>query len=93
MIFHGELLAYKENNSYITYVFRNLDTNGYEMCTRLPNWDCQFLKIGDTGYIKTKFVQAGKDTWFDGEKEIFYKYTNIYFENFVPDKLTDKIIL
>lgn len=90
--FHGELVTFKEDNGYITYVFKNLDDcdifHKYLMCVRFPRWECQSINIGDKGYIQYKEVIAGIDKWFDSELNQFipYKYTDIHFLDFISEK-------
>lgn len=85
-----KLLTLKENvGGYIIYVFEII--NGIEpyykyiMCTRFPNWDSPFIKIGDIGYLKYKEVEAGKDKWFDSQNNLYipYKYSGIHFLDFI----------
>ena len=81
-----ELLTKKlEPGGYIIYVFKNLDDNTYLMCTRLPNWECSNIDIGDIGYVDYKEVIAGIDTWYNNSSKAFikYNYTGIYFNNFI----------
>ena len=92
-IIHGKLIGLKNNlGGYISYIFLNLDSNTvldkYIMCTRFPNWESPFIKLGDTGYVKYREVFGGVDEWYDKEKEIFikYNYTDIHFLDFVYDK-------
>ena len=99
-IFHGKLIASKEDCGYITYVFENLDScdmlHKYLMCVRFPNWECPILNIGDMGFVKFKEVIAGIDKWYDKDLDTFvpYKFTDIHFLNFVFDKQKqDNIIL
>ena len=47
-----ELLATKEDvGGYIIYAFKDLTTGLYKMCTRYPNWNGPFIKVGDIGYL------------------------------------------
>lgn len=80
---HVKLLALREG-TYTMYVFQNLDTNAYIMCTRLPNWQVPEIKLGDAGFLEYQYVTAGEE-YFDPaqEKMIRYLYTNVYFINFV----------
>lgn len=93
MTIHCELLAKKqEPGGYTIYVFRDLDDYTYLMCTRLPNWECGNVEIGDIGYLDYRQVIAGIDTWYNQSIKDFvkYNYTGIYFNNFVPKK--EKIV-
>jgi hypothetical protein len=82
-IAHVKLLAIRDG-TYTMYVFQNLDTMAYIMCTRLPNWQVPEIQIGDSGFLEYQFVEAGQE-YFDAtqEKMIRYLYTNVYFINFV----------
>lgn len=95
-IFHGKLIALKEDWGYITYVFQNLDEcdvlHKYLMCVRFPNWECPTLFIGDKGFVKFKEVIAGIDKWYDGNEFIPYKFTDIHFLNFVFETKEQDII-
>lgn len=76
---------------YITYVFECLDEEirkqtKYIMCTRLPRWEHYDVQIGEIGFLNFIEVRAGIDTWFNGDKQIPYRYNNIYFIKFVPYK-------
>ena len=79
---------------YITYVFKCLESNipfGHHYCmmTRLPNWQCRDVEIGEIGYVTYNEVEAGKDKWFCPEtgQMIPYNYTNIYFVKFIKEKV------
>jgi len=78
-----ELLAIRDGN-YTIYVFKDLDKKEYIMCTKLPNWNTPNLNIGDIGFVKYQIVKAG-DEYYDPIREIttIYKYSNIYFINFI----------
>ena len=71
---------------YTVYVFQNLDTNEYIMCTKLPNWNSRDIDIGQTGFLSYKFVIGGISTWYNKEKDCqtTYRYTANYFQDFVP---------
>jgi len=78
-----ELKAVRES-TYTMYVFKNLETSEYIMCTRLPNWQTPDLVIGDVGFLNYQIVQAGEEYFNpDTEQLIKYLYSNIYFINFV----------
>ena len=78
-----ELVAIR-NGDYTMYVFRKLKNSEYIMCTRLPNWQTPNVDIGDRGFLQFQIVKAG-DNYYDlaREEHITYKYSNVYFINFV----------
>ena len=85
-----KLLAFRENvGGYFTYVFEKLtfenELDRYIMCTRFPNWDVPTININDIGFLKCRYVIAGKDSWFNGNDYTPYKCTDIHFLNFVPE--------
>lgn len=89
--YHVKLIAKKSDNlGYINYVFEDLEFKDYDykylMCVRFPNWEGNFVNINDIGYVTIKYVREGIDKWFDGNEMITYKYTNIIFLNFIPEK-------
>ena len=82
-IIEVELKAVREG-TYTMYVFKNLETSEYIMCTRLPNWQTPNIMIGDVGFLNYQIVQAGEEYFDpDTEKVVKYLYSNIYFINFV----------
>lgn len=84
-----QLLAIR-SNVYTTYVFKVLKGNEYVMCTRLPNWQVPEINVGDVGFLQYQIVKAG-DIYVTPEGQtITYKYSNVYFINFVLN--TDAII-
>lgn len=86
---HARLVTLREDiGGYIIYVFQNLDNGTYEMVTRLPRWESPVLKIGDVGFLKYNEVIAGEDTWYNPvtEKNVPYRFTKVYFEDFVHEK-------
>ena len=82
-----------ELGGYITYVFENLRPADWDlefiMCVQFPNWDQSNLNIGDSGYVKVKYVKEGISQWYDGENLNVYKNTNVVFLKFVkePEKV------
>jgi len=78
-----KLLAIREG-LYTVYVFKNLENDEYIMCTRLPNWQVPNIEIEDEGFLEYVTVKAGEE-YFDPSTETFikYKYSNIYFINFI----------
>lgn len=101
MTVHAELVEYyKDIENYITYVFQVLDEDNiqeigkYLMCVQYPNWNQETITIGDIGFLKVKYVQAGIDQWFDGVSKHFYRYDDIIFLKFIKEKhKTDNITL
>ena len=74
---------------YITYVFIDLESKEYLMCTRFPNWEHRELRLGEIGYLEYMEIRAGIDLWFDGTKMVPYNYNNIQFIKFIskpPEK-------
>ena len=74
---------------YTTYVFKCLEKDvtyetRYIMCTRFPNWETPTVEIGDSGYLLFREVEAGIDSWYNGQNMIPYRYSGIHFINFVP---------
>lgn len=99
-IVKAELITLRrECGGYIMYVFRNLDSEGWEtryiMTVRFPNWNSPILKIGDVGFLKYKEVEAGKTTWWDNDTQtnVAYKYSNIIFEDFIHEKKKDSTVM
>lgn len=83
-------LVAKQEGTYTRYVFQNLDEpdnswDRYIAVTRCPNWECFVeMKLGIEGYLTFEPVEAGSQ-YFDSHAEEynFYKYSGIYFINFV----------
>lgn len=70
------------------YIFKNLESNEYVMCTRLPNWNTPNIDIGEEGFLKFQKAIAGEKYFNPTTQETCtYQYSNIYFLNFV--KKTD----
>lgn len=84
-----------DSAGYSNYVFENLEYTDidykYIMCVRFPNWDQEYFKIGDVGYLNVRYVQGGIDKWFDGTSFNFYKYTNIIFLKFIQEQPVVKL--
>lgn len=89
-------LVAERYSTYSIYVFVLIEDRTYIMCTRLPNWKAPEINIGDIGFLKYQSVEAG-DQYITPEGEnINYKYTNVYFIDFIhkTDMLNkDEIIL
>ena len=90
---HATLVA-KKSGIYEIYVFQQ-DNQEFIMCTKLPNWGVYNINIGDSGFLTYEYANAGEE-YFDrdtNEKRI-YRFTNIYFKDFIKDiKNKEKIIL
>jgi hypothetical protein len=79
----ARLLAIREGQ-YTVYVFKNLETNSYIMCTRLPNWHTPNIMIGSEGFLSYNEVTAGEEYYHPvTEVKLVYNYSNVYFINFV----------
>lgn len=77
-----ELLAIREA-VYTMYVFKELNSEEYIMCTRLPNWRVPEINIGDIGFLQYQDVKAGDEYVTPSGQRILYRYSNVYFINFV----------
>ena len=86
MVIKSKLLALKEEGGYVTFVFVDLNIDRYIMCTKLPNWDCPVIEIGDIGFLQYKDVIGGESEWYNRNtgSNFKYSYDNTYFVNFVP---------
>ena len=50
---YAKLLAgRRELGGYIKYVFQDLDTKKYILCTKFPNSNSDPIKLGTIGYLK-----------------------------------------
>lgn len=90
LTFRGRLVAqFTDYAEFKTYVFANMDATTkeekYVMCTQFPNWQQNYIGVGDIGYVTIRSVVAGQDTWFDGTQHVPYKNTGIHFLKFVPE--------
>ena len=80
--FKGKLVI-KKSNVYTEYVFQNVETDEYILCTKLPNWDCQEIFPEEEGYVTIEQANAG-DSYIDlNGTQKTYKYTKLYFKNFI----------
>ena len=91
LTYHVKLIATSNDGmGYINYVFEDLEFQDYDykyiMCVRFPNWDQASFSRGDTGYVTVRYIREGIDQWYDGKDFIAYKYTNIMFVKFIPEK-------
>ncbi len=91
LTFKGRLVAKNQDTfGYITYVFLNLEPETpdqkYVMCVQFPNWSQATINLYDEGFVRVRYVVAGKDTWFDGVSYTPYKNTDVHFLKFIPVK-------
>jgi len=83
LVVFAKLLAIREGQ-YTIYVFKNLESNSYIMCTRLPNWNTPDIMIGSEGFLSYNEVAAGDEYYHPvTEARLIYNYSNVYFINFV----------
>lgn len=85
------LREFMDSLGYVTYVFEDLKFSDpdfrYIMCVKFPNWNNPTFYPGDKGYLNIRYIQAGKDKWFNGKDFVPYNYTNIQFLKFIPEKV------
>ena len=77
-----KLIAVRDGN-YTVYVFQDVETFEYIMCTRLPNWKILDIELGVEGFLQYQIVNAGDEYITPLGEKIYYKYSNSYFINFV----------
>ena len=77
-----------QQNQYTEIVVEDLnrdysDDLKYVTVVLLPNWKAN-INIGDVGYLRFQYVEAGKSKWYNKDMKDFeiYKYDNNYFINF-----------
>ena len=77
-----EVLASREG-PYSVYVFKDILSEVYLLCTRLPNWQIPQLSVGMKGFLQYQIVKSG-DIYItpNGDKEV-YRYSNAYIVNFI----------
>jgi len=82
----ARLVGQGADEGYTTYVFENLNTGDFVMCSRCPNWRGDEPRVMQDGYVEFKDVKGGVDTYFEASsgQHKFYQYTATYFLNFVP---------
>jgi len=78
------ILVAKQCTQYTTYVFKDLDTKEYIICTRLPSWDIPELNINECGFITVQIVEAG-EKYYDRKKDeqSTYQYTGNYITKYI----------
>ena len=83
-------LVSSRSGNYTIYVFKKENSDEFIMCTKPPNWKTPEIFIGDKGYVKYEEVTAGNHyTTPDGETNK-YKYSAVYFLDFILDNNTVK---
>jgi len=78
-----ELVATR-GGTYTIYVFKDLNNGEYIFCTKLPNWQVPNIDVNSKGFLQYQIVNAGEN-YYNPEtgERIIYKYSNVYFINFV----------
>lgn len=81
----AKLLA-KKSGLFTMLVFENTQNRDYIMCTVLANWDVGHIPIHTEGFLTYELAQAG-DQYYNASTGLYnnYKYSQIYFKNFVPN--------
>lgn len=91
--------SYNEGLGYKWHIFENYDTRDpdlmYIAAIQFPNWECQELFSGDSGYVTVQYVVEGEDKWFDGKTFHQYNNTMCIFIKFKPEPTiyTTEVIL
>lgn len=90
---YAKLLAgRRELGGYVKYVFKNLDTGKYILCTKFPNWNSELIKLGTIGYLKYEKISAGELYPIRNDR-VPYKYTIDKFISFEEEKRNGIIII
>jgi len=76
-------LIAKRDDIYTVYVFQDIYTKEYIMCTRLPDWQTPEVDIGSVGYLKYVDVMAGEQYVTSSLETFYYRFTNCYFIDFL----------
>lgn len=91
-----KLIALRQGE-YTNYVFKDLESDEYFFCSRMPNWQVPEVQINEKGFVQIKDVKAGEEYVMPDGSKHNYKYNCRYFINFVlhTDKpiTKEKIIL
>lgn len=85
-----------ELGGYTKYVFQDINTGKYILCTKFPNWDTPPIKLGSVGNLKYKEILAGKGSWYEPISKIYipYKFNYNQFIDFDEKKtIVSTIIL
>ena len=79
-------LMAKREDFYTVYVFKNLETGEFITVSKPPNWNSESITVNQEGFLTYRFVQAGRDCWWDNITISYqpYKYSANYFLDFVP---------
>jgi hypothetical protein len=93
-----KLVAKKEEpGDYTVLVFHDMERNRHLMCTKLPSWGTNAPDIGEIGFLQCREFIAGQDTWYNSGTgdQIPYRYTGLYFWDFVPlvEKIKQQLVL
>lgn len=89
MVVRVELIA-KRDNTYTVYGFKSLDNSEYYLVTKLPNWQVPDIEIGDKGLLEYITAIAGEEYYeVETETKGTYKYSNLYFKNFLKESLQE----
>lgn len=82
----ARLVAQKMDGAYKIYVFQDTIKLNYVMCTRVPNWQCDAINVGEDGFLDYHTVIGGVDRYFDSVDGVYKHYMQdaTYFLNFVP---------
>jgi hypothetical protein len=82
----ARLVGQAEDGAYTTYVFQDLEKDGFIMVTRVPNWKGKEPTLLQEGFLEYKYCEAGTDTYYDNHTQTFkrYQYDATYFLDFVP---------
>jgi hypothetical protein len=86
-----------DGRGYVNYVLQLINQEAinkfqspFLICTKAPNWEGYAPQKDETGYVEIKPVVAGVDEWFDGQSQVKYNYTNIWFQKFIPKTTSNK---
>ena len=95
LVSDAKLVAIRDGH-YTIYVFQDINSKEYIMCTRPPNWQTPNVDLWEEGFLQYQIVKAGEE-YFEPEtgKKLIYNYSNVYFTNFVKktDNKSDIVIL
>lgn len=90
---YAKLLAgRRELGGYVKYVFQDLNTGKYILCTKFPNWNSEPIKLGTIGYLKYEKISAG-ELYSIRNDCVPYKYTIDKFISFEKEEKRNSIII